>query len=77
MLNLTKIKVPKKYEDRIETIEHDEDGYWVYLNYGWYWDDHGLHTIVEDTQAAILRRIRETKPCNCERCMKGLQGVEI
>lgn len=77
MLNLTTIRVPKKYEERIETIEHDIDGYWVYLNYGWHWDDYGLHTIHEDTHAEILKRIRETEPCDCDRCIEGLKGVAV
>lgn len=72
MKNTTKIKVPAKYENRISEIYHDSDGYWVYLNCGWYWDDPGLHTIHEDSQQDVLRCIRATAPCDCD-CCKGLE----
>lgn len=72
MNNQTNINIPKKYQERISEIYHDEDGYWVYLNRGWCWDDYGLHTIHEDTQQQILRCIRQTEPCNCDYC-KGLE----
>lgn len=68
MNNLTSIRVPKKYQNRIAEIYQDIDGYWCELSGGWYWDDWSLHVIHEDTQADILRCIRETKPCDCERC---------
>ena len=61
MKNETSIRVPKKYEERIREIYHDEDGYWVYLNRGWRnYDDYGLHVIHEDTQADVLKMIRWT-----------------
>lgn len=34
MKNETRIKVPKKDQDRIKEIYHDDDGYWVNLNKG-------------------------------------------
>lgn len=73
MKNCTKIKVPKKYQDRIQEIYHDSDGYWCILNRGWYWDDYSLHVIHEDTQAQVLRCIRETEPCDCPYC-RGLEN---
>ena len=67
--NNTNIKIPKKYQDRIKEIYHDEDGYWVILNKGWFCEDYGLHTIHEDTQQDILRCIRETE--SCDYCKQG------
>ena len=32
MNNQINIKIPKKYQERIMEIYHDEDGYWVILN---------------------------------------------
>lgn len=72
MDNKTNIKVPNKYEERIKEIYHDDDGYWVYLNRGWRWDDCESHVIHEDTQQQILRCIRQTEPCNCNYC-KGIE----
>lgn len=43
MDNKTNIKIPKKYEKRIKEIYHDEDGYWVCLNFGWRSDDYGSY----------------------------------
>jgi len=60
MTNTTSIKIPKKYQDRVECVEHDQDGYWLYLYDGWNWGDRGLHTIHEDTQSEVLRCLRET-----------------
>ena len=72
MKNTTKIKVPKKYQSRINEISNDSDGYWCYLK-GWYWDDPGLHVIHEDTQEAVLECIRQMEPCTCNYC-KGLEN---
>lgn len=71
MKNTTKIKVHKKYQDRIEEVFNDSDGYWCYLR-GWCWDDPGLHVIHEDTQKEVLECIRQTKPCTCNYC----RGIE-
>lgn len=68
MINETSIRVPKKYEERVQEIFHDEDGYWLYLNRGWHSDDYGLHVIHEDTQADVLKMLRWTEPCDCDWC---------
>ena len=62
------IKIPAKYKDRVENVFKDEDGYWIYLNPGWYWDDPGLHIIHEDTQKEALFCLRCTQVCNCDWC---------
>lgn len=66
------LKIPKKYEDRVEQAFKDDDGYWIYLNPGWFWDDPGLHIIHEDTQKEALFALRCTDKCDCEECRKAL-----
>ena len=64
--------IPKKYVERVEEYYKDSDGWWIYLNRGWCWDDKGLHTIHEDTQKEALFALRCTEKCNCDYC-KGLE----
>jgi len=66
------MRIPKKYEERVELLEHDEDGWWIYLNYGWCWDCKGLHIIHEDTQKEALRCLKNTNRCNCDECTKHI-----
>ena len=54
--------IPKKYEDRIEGYEHDNDGYWIYLTDDWITSDNDCHTIHEDTQQQALHELRLTRP---------------
>lgn len=70
MKNETKIKIPKKYYDRIKEIYYDDDGYWVNLNKGWSYDGYGSHTIHSDTQQQVLKCIRDTELCDCDYCKK-------
>lgn len=65
------MKIPKKYEDRVEDYSIDEDGVWIYLSRGWRWDDVGLHVIHEDTQKEALACLRNTQPCSCDDCKTG------
>lgn len=58
MKNLTKIKVPKKYEDAIELIEMEEKGcYVMVLNEGWNNGNEGRMYYAE-TQKELLEMIR-------------------
>ena len=69
MTNVTSIRIPKKYAERVKEVFHDEDGYWLYLNRGWHnSDDYALHIIHEDTQAEVLKKLRWTEPCDCDWC---------
>ncbi len=65
MDNTTSLKIPAKYQERVAYIDHDEDGWWIGLNDGWCWDYKGLHTIHEDSMAAVLGCLRETSVCDC------------
>lgn len=76
MKNTTSIKIPKKYEAALELVEKDADGYWAYTNHGWHSPDMECHTMHEDTQAALLEKIRRVKPCDCEDCKAGLADEE-
>lgn len=64
--------IKKKYQDRIEEMVKDDDGWWIYLNRGWFWDDYGLHIIHEDTKAEAIKMLQMTEPCDCDYC-KGLE----
>ena len=72
MKNSTKIRVPKKYEERVDELYPDSDGYWCYLNRGWHGDDYGCHVIHEDTQREVLNQIKWAEHCDCNYC-KGLE----
>lgn len=75
MLNNTTIKIPKKYEDRINEIYHDSYGYWVYLNRGYCSYNWACHTIHEDTHKDILEEIRCSSKCDCYYC-KDIENAD-
>lgn len=56
------------------------DGYWVYLKTGFadLADDpcQPTHTIHEWTVRAVLRRMRDVKPCSCRECAILKGGVK-
>ena len=60
--------IPAKYKDRIEGFDHDVDGYWLDLKYGWCWDSKGLHVIHEDSIKECLSCLRNIQPCDCKEC---------
>jgi predicted nucleic acid binding AN1-type Zn finger protein len=70
MNNTTTIKVAKKYQGMLETIEKDSDGYWAYSNKGFQFAGMGCHTAHEDTQKDLLAMIRTLEPCECEQCQE-------
>lgn len=74
MKNLTNIQVPLKYQNMLEEIYHDSDGYWAYTKDGFYFKDMGCHTAHEDTQKDLLRVIRSLQPCNCDDCKQALES---
>ena len=70
MHSIPSLNIPKKYVDRVLSVDHDEDGWWIFLHDGWCWQDNGLHTIHEDYKAAALCALRETAACECADCMQ-------
>lgn len=69
MQNLTKIKIPKKYQDKLELIDNEgSEGYWAYSNKGFQFGGMGCHTAHEYTVKELLAMIRTLEPCDCEQC---------
>ena len=60
-----------QYQDKIDTAEHDEDGYWVYLNYGYCTGDDGTHIIHENTIGKVRKQLQRVKPCSCSLCQRA------
>jgi len=58
---------------RIDRIERDIDGWWIYLKPGWVVCDERTHAIVEETKQAALRKMSLVEPCACDECRR-LQG---
>jgi hypothetical protein len=71
MINLTKVRIPKKYENMIMEVDKDSDGYWAYTEKGYYFKGMGreCHTAHEYTQSEFLAMIRTVAPCNCQKCI--------
>jgi len=61
-------------DKRIQNIEHDVDGWWIYLKPGFVVCDERTHAIVEDTKRAALDKMDLVEPCACDECVK-LQGI--
>jgi hypothetical protein len=74
MNNKTNIKVPKKYQNMIDEIYKDSEGYWAYSKSGFYFGHmgNGCHTAHEYSQSELLTVIRSLKPCECEKCEKEM-----
>ena len=58
-----------QYQGKVESAEHDEDGYWVHLETGYCWPDAGVHIIHENTVKAVREALKDVKPCKCPYCM--------
>lgn len=59
-------------EAAIQTVEHDEDGYWIYLNPDWHvGDDELSHTYHEATVRELVAAYKSNAPirvtCDCGR----------
>lgn len=66
MLNNTNIKISKKYENMIEEIQKDGDGYWVYAKGGYIFSTTGTNTEHQDTQKKLLEAIRTIEIEECK-----------
>ena len=58
-----------KTDKRIQNIEHDSDGWWIYLKPGFVVRDERTHAIVEDTKRGALDKMRLVEPCACAECI--------
>ena len=72
------MKLPKnleKYVDEIIDERGEDNGYWVYLKYGFKVDysasDHIIH---EDTVKECIDYLRSVEPCDCRECTRYLKG---
>lgn len=70
--NDTKIKVAKKYVDKLEVLYKEEDLYWVETIPGFYFPMTETHVSNAETQAGILAEIRTIEVCECDECKKAL-----
>lgn len=61
-------------EKKVQSVDKDSDGIWVYLNWGRCLDfpNSGGHLVHEDTQEACLMALGNTFPCNCKECTSAL-----
>lgn len=71
-----KIVIPKKYQERVQDLYRDQDGYWIDLKRGWRRHDNLCHIIHEDTQKELLNVLRKTIKCNCDYC-NVIVNVEV
>lgn len=62
-------------DKRIQSIEKDIDGVWIYLKPGFVVRDERTHAIVEDTRKAALAKMFLVEPCGCWECGK-LKGAQ-
>lgn len=60
--------MPKMLGARIQNIEHDIDGWWIYLKPGFVVRGERTHAIVEDTKKAALDKMYLVEPCDCAEC---------
>lgn len=72
MKNSTSIKIPAKYENMLDVVYKDVDGYWAETVAGFMFPSMECHTAHEDTQAELLRVIRTAVPCDCDQCKAEL-----
>lgn len=61
MLNKTNIKIPEKYEDMIDLVWKDSDGYFAVLNENYHLDKFMCKSIHEYTQKSFLARLSQIK----------------
>lgn len=59
------MNIPKKYQERVAEVFHDEDGWWINLNDGWEIEE-GSGLIHADTAKDALAQLRESYKINYE-----------
>jgi hypothetical protein len=60
-------------DKRIQNIEHDVDGWWIYLKPGFIVSDERTHAIVEEKKSDALRKMSLVEPCKCDACKTMLK----
>lgn len=57
-------------DKRIQRIERDSSGWWIYLSAGYVGAD-GDHAICEDTKGAAMKKMKDVRTCTCSDCTAG------
>lgn len=65
----------KQLDARIQNIEHDIDGWWIYLKPGFVVSDERTHAIVETTKRAALNKMPLVERCECGECRRLLSII--
>jgi len=57
-------------------VDSCEDGYMVFLPYGWRWDDDIVHVRGFDTLAEIRAAVKtDVVPCDCRECAAAAEPL--
>jgi hypothetical protein len=73
-------KLPKTVQKYANKIMEWDDERWagnsliITLEYGWCFDEKGLHCFGVDTVAAAKKDLATVMPCDCERCISKVGG---
>lgn len=59
-------------DKRIQNIEHDIDGWWIYLKPGFVVSDERTHAIVADRKKDALAKMTLVESCDCDECQRLL-----
>jgi hypothetical protein len=72
MANTTGIKALDKLgrDARVQSIEKDEDGIWLYTATGFYSALDTSHTIHESSARAVIERAQYIEACDCKACQQ-------
>lgn len=62
----------RRHDLTIREAYKDSDGYWLYLQTGYCWDDQGLHTIHEQTVSRCIQAFPRVGDCHCQDCQPTL-----
>lgn len=62
-------------DKRIQNIEHDTGGWWIYLKPGFVVRDERTHAIVEDRKRDALDKMFLVEPCQCAECLRLLAVI--
>jgi hypothetical protein len=67
------LKYEAKHPGVIAEIDHDDDGYWLYLN-GHTVDNDGQHGYKSDDIQGVMSDIRMIRKCECQECPNWNEG---
>lgn len=53
--------------DEVSDERDTDDGIWIFLKYGWCFDN-SCHIVHEDTARAIIQAFKSVRACSCPEC---------